>query len=207
MSRQIAGGAKRVERGGLARGFWAELKTNRRALAGVLAVALLVLGYGLLQFNDAIDGKRSLYRHEASQLQRTVALGAEKNWPARAKESTATRQALEGRLWKFESEGVALANFQDWVTAAARDAGLGRLQVKIDVAHPKDMPANFRQLTATVVAVPKEESLIAFLDRIQREPHLLVVDALHVQQQPAPTLQMTLLTFAILGGAQGLPAK
>ncbi len=203
MSSQFSGGAKRLEPGGTGRGFLSELKTNRRALVGILAVVVLLAGYGLLELGDAIDGMQSRYRQEAIQLRRAVALGAEKDWPARAKESTATRAVLEGRLWKSESEGVALANFQDWVTAAANEAGIGRLQVKADLTHPKDMPANFRQLTATVAGVPNEQSLLAFLGRIQGEPHLLVVDTLHVQQQPSPALQMTLLTYAVLGSTPG----
>jgi hypothetical protein len=177
---------------------FAELKANRRATGGLLAIAFLVGAYGLLGVNDAVVAMRGTYDQESLRLQRMIAAGAEKDWPARAQASSVMRGVLEGRLWKAESEGVALANVQDWVTTAGRDAGLDRLQVKIEIAKPKGVAPDLRQLTATITARETEASLESFLDRIQRDQHLLVVDRLHVQDKPVPLLEMTLLAYAKL---------
>jgi len=196
--RTQAAAARRGGLHGAALGIWDELKTNRRALGGALAIVALVGVYGLLQFQDAIDAMRGTFRREVMQLQRASAIGAEKDWTKRAQESAKLRAELEARLWKFESEGLALANLQDWVTNAGRTAALDRLQVKIAVGRPKDLPDNLRQLTATISATPNEKSLVAFLERIAHDPHMMVVDKLHVQQQPYPLLEMTLVTYAAL---------
>jgi hypothetical protein len=187
--------------------LFAELKSNRRALGGVLAISGIVAVYGLLQFDDVIAAKRGEFRQQSLQMQRELAVGADHDWTARAKESADAYATLESRLWSFENEGVALANFQDWITGAGRDAKLDKMQIRVELAKPKGLSPDIRQLTANLTAIPSEESLIAFLDRIGREPHMLVVDQLHVQQRPANTMQMTLVSYVKLTGAAGDAAK
>lgn len=178
--------------------LWAEVKENRRAATGLLAIGVLLGSYGILGLNDAVLAMRSLYSQEALRLQRDAAIGQEKDWPARARASTVMRQALAARLWQAESEGVALANVQDWVTTAAREAGIDRLQVKLDLTKPEALPPDMRQLTATISARQTEATLEAFLGRIERDPHLLIVDRLHVQERPFPALDLTLITYVKL---------
>jgi hypothetical protein len=180
--------------------FRRELKTNRRAVIGLLALGCLVAGYGLLSLDDAIDSLAGTYREATHRLERVIASGGEKDWPARATASTGIRKSLEARLWKGESEGMARADLQDWVTNTARDAGLEKAQVRIELTKPTGMPADFRQLTATITALDTEASLLALLDRIKREPRLLVVDHLLVRQQPVPSLEMKLVAYAALAG-------
>ena len=105
---------------------------------------------------------------------------------------------------------MARADLQDWVTGAARDIGLPNLQVRIELATPKALPSDLRQITATLTAQPSEAVLIALLERIERAPHLIVVDRLNVRQQPDPALEMVLVAYARIGaktaGKQGSPA-
>lgn len=180
--------------------FRNELKTNWRAAIGLLVLGCLVAGYGLLSLDDAIGSLADTYKEATYRLDRVIASGREKDWPARAAASAAIRKSLEARLWKGESEGMARADLQDWVTNTAREAGLERAQVKIELVKPAGMPADFRQLTATITALETEKSLFAFLDRITREPRLLVVDHLLVHQQPVPSLEMKLVAYAALSG-------
>jgi hypothetical protein len=181
---------------GLAPGFLAELKQNRRAAAGLMAIAVLVAGYGLLLLADANDAARSSYVEEYRHLQRIATDRDEKDWPARAAASAAIRAALEKRLWPADSEGVARADLQDWVTANGRQAGLDRIRVSIELTTPKGLTPDLRQVIATIGALPTDTALMQFLDRIEREPHLLVVDRLHVQQHPVASLEMTLIAYA-----------
>ena len=176
--------------------FVAELKRNRRAAAGLLAIAVLAGGYGLLLLGDANDAMRTSYVEESQRLQRIAADGEERDWPARAAASGAMREALEKRLWSADSDGVARADLQDWVTAAGRKAGLDKLRVTIELTAPKGLAPDLRQVIATIAAFQTDTALIQFLDRIEREPHLLVVDRLHVQQHPIASLDMTLIAYA-----------
>jgi hypothetical protein len=175
-----------------------ELKTNRRAAVGLLVLGCLAAGYGLLILDGAIGSLGTSYSEASHRLERVIASGREKDWPARAAASAAMRKSLEARLWKGESEGMARADLQDWVTNNAREAGLEKAQVRIELIKLKEMPADFRQLTATITALDTEVSLLAFLDRIKREPRLLVVDHLLVRQRPVPSLEMKLVAYAAL---------
>jgi hypothetical protein len=176
-----------------------ELKTNRRAAAGLLIIILLVAGYGLFVLRDATTAKRVAYDRQLVLLQRIAAIAQQRDWPQRADASAAVRAALENRLWVAESDGVARADIQDWVTGIARDIGLPALDVRIELAAPKSLPPDLRQITTTITAQPSEAALIALLERIDRAPHLVVVDRLNVKQQPGPFLEMVLIGYARIG--------
>jgi hypothetical protein len=184
----------------------AELKTNRRAALGLLAIGCLAAGYGFLGLGDAIDNLRGSYVEATYRLERQVAAGREREWPARAAASAEARRSLEARLWKGQSNGMARADLQDWVTTNAREAGLERVQVKIELAKLKGLPANLREVTATITALDTEASLIAFLDRIKRETRLLVIDHLSVRTQPIPSLEMKLVAYTVVN-ADAPPLK
>lgn len=207
MSTQITAETKQ---GGLLRSALAlrtQLSTNPRALGGLIAIVTLVAIYGLLQFGDAIAAKRSAYRQQVSLLHRTAAIGEDSDWAGHAKESSEILKVLEDRLWNFENEGVALANMQDWITSVGRDAKLDKLQVRIKMARPKGLRPDIVQLNATFTAIHNGTSLRTFLDRIAREPHLLIVDQMRVQTRPTSLMQMTLVSYAKLSNPSGAAPK
>jgi hypothetical protein len=191
--------AKRSAAIGMAAGWWSELRTNRRAVAGLLVIIMLAAGYGFFSLRDATERLRVAYDRELVRLRRIDAVGQERDWPQRAKASAAVRAALEGRLWVAESDGIARADIQGWVSSVARDIGLPRLDVRIEMATPKSLPPGLRQITATITAQPSEAALVALLERIERAPHLIVVDRLNVKQQPGPFLEMVLIGYARIG--------
>lgn len=186
--------------------LWEQLGANRRAAGGLIVIAVLLAFYGMFTADDLIDAQRRAYRQEVDQTQRSLAISADRQWPSRAKSSTDIRDALEKRMWQFDSDGVALANLQDWITGAGRDAGLTKVQVKIDVERPKELGANTVRFSATITATQTEASLRKFLAKIEREPHLFVIRALHVQQRPY-LLQMNLVTYAKIKAPSGGAAK
>jgi hypothetical protein len=191
-------------------GFWTELQTNRRAAVGLLLIAALVAGYGLFSLDDAAARLRSFGSHEHLRLQRVVEIGQEHDWPERVTTSAQLRQALEARLWAAESEGVARADIQDWISGIGREVGLPMLDIRIELTRPAALPSGLRQVTATITAQPIEEAVTAMLDRIERAPHLIVVERLNLKQQPAPFLEMVLIAYAKIGNGQGVagsPAK
>jgi hypothetical protein len=198
----IAGRSRLV---GLATGLWEELKSNRRAVTGLLLIAVLLAGYGVVALHDAASAAGTLYRHELANLARIIAVGGEHDWPARAQASGMARSQLEARLWIAESDGVARADIQDWISGVGRDVGLEALSVKIELAKSEDLPADLRRITATIAGRPDEAGLIALLDRIDRSSRLLVVDRLNVKQAPDPMLEMVLVGYARIGTTRRNP--
>ena len=190
----------------MVRGWWSELRSNRRAMAGLLLVIALVAGDGVFLLRDATLRLRAAYEREVVRLQRVSAVAQERDWPQRAAASAALRAELEDRLWTADSDGIARADVQDWVTGIARDIGLPTLEVRIELATPKSLPPELRQITATITAQPTEQVLIALLERIERAPHLIVVDRLNVKQEPGPYLEMVLISYVRIGAPGAAPA-
>ena len=184
----------------------AELKANKRAAIGLLAIGVLIGGYGLLAFDDAIDAERSRQVDASNRLQQQMAMGREKEWLQRAALSQQTRGALEARLWHAEHEGIGRASVQDWVTGLGRDAGLDKMRVSVEATKPTGLPSNYRAITATITAIYTDASLTDFIDRIERERQLVVVDHLQIHEKPVPSLEMRLIAYAVIG-ANGSAAK
>jgi hypothetical protein len=181
----------------------AELKGNRRAVLGLLAIAVLAGGYGLLLLGDAIDGLRGSYAEARLHLDRTVSAGTRTDWLARARTSTTARAAFENRLWPADSDGVARADLQDWITAAGHEAGVERLRVALELRRPGGLAPDIREVVATIAALQTEPALMRFLERIESAPHLLAVERLHVRQLPVASLDMTLISYARIVRAPG----
>jgi len=184
-----------------------ELANNRRALAGLVAIVTLVAAYGLLLLSDEIAARRDAYRQQAAQLHRASAIGQEQVWETRAKESAAVLDTLENRLWSFENDGIALANMQDWITTTAREAKLDKVQVRIEMSHPKGLRPDILQMTTNLTAVQTEPALRTFLERVATEPHVIVIEQMRVQSRPASLLQMTIVSYAKVARAPGAASK
>lgn len=190
---------------GLAGSVFAELKTNRRAALGLLAITLLAGIYGLMLAGSAVDAMRGSYVAARLHLARISQAGHAASWPARARASTALREALERRLWPADSGGVARADLQDWIARAAAKAGLHKVRVTLSIARPKGLPTNIREVSATISAAGSGIGTAAFrlLDLVESDPRLLVTDRLHVQEQPVPALDMTLVSYARIVAPKG----
>jgi hypothetical protein len=194
--------AKRLPLADSVAGFWGELRTNRRAVFGVLLIAALLAGYGLVVLHDAALASGVAYRSELANLERMKAIATERDWPARAEASGKARAAFEARLWPAESEGIARADLQAWIGTVGREIGLQNLDIRIELAKPKELPDDLRQITATITGRPDEAALTRLLERIDRAPRLVVVDRLNVKEQPAPMLEMVLVGYARIGGSR-----
>jgi hypothetical protein len=177
-------------------GWHAELGANRRVMAGLLIIVTLAAVYSLVLLHHASETMRQSYVREMQHLQRVVAVAGERDWQHRAETSAGVLGALRERLWHAESDGVARANIQDWAIALGREVGLDVLEVRTEVAQPKLLPPDVRQITANITAQPSETALIALLARIEQAPHLGVIDRLNVRQQPGPLLEMVLVSYA-----------
>jgi len=183
----------------IARGWLMELRVNRRTMAGLLVILVLIAGEGFLLLRDATGRAQVAYAQQLVRLQRVAAIAQEREWPQREAASASLRAAFEARLWTAESDGVARADLQDWITGMARDIALPSIDVRIEATAPKSLPPELRRISATMTAQPSETALIALLDRVARAPHLLVVDRLDLKQQPNPYLELVLTSYARIG--------
>ncbi len=177
----------------------AELRGNRCAGLGLLVIAALAAAYGIVLLRGATAREAAAYRGQAQMLQRIAAIAEERDWPQREAQAAAELAAVRQRLWVADSEGLAQADLQAWIGRIGREAGLPMLDIRIEAAKLPNLPAELRQITATVTAQPSENAIIALLERLDAAPHLTVVSRLHLRQQPSPMLELVLLGYARIG--------
>jgi len=189
------------------RSLWAELRNNRRAGLGLIAILVLIAVYGIVVMRGATARVEAAYAREVQRLERIAAVAKEPDWPQRAEASTALRAGLENRLWMAESEGIAQANLQAWISNVGREIGMPVFDIRIETAKPKNLPDELRQITATITAQPSEMAVVAFLERLEQAPNLTVVSRLHLRQQPGPMLELVLVGYARIGGSNAGGAK
>jgi hypothetical protein len=178
------------------RQLWSELRSNRRAGLGLVVIAALAAAYGIVLLRGATAREAAAYHAQAQMLQRIAAIAAEHDWPQRAAQSTALLTGLQQRLWVADSEGLAQADLQAWIARVGREVGLPMLDIRVEAAKLPGLPADLRQITATVTAQPSETAVIALLEQLEAAPHLTVVSRLHLRQQPSPMLELVLLGYA-----------
>lgn len=193
------------EAGHLVRRLSGELRTNRRAQLGLALIIVLIAAYGFGVLRSATARIEAEYRRDTQMMERVAAAESEKDWPQRAKDSAAELSQLNQQLWPAETEGIAQADLQAWVSNLGRELGLPVLDIRVESAKIKDFPPELRQITATITAQPSEAAVIGLLERLDQAPHLSVVTRLHVRQQPSPVLELVLTGYAriVSGGEVG----
>ena len=129
-----------------------EARANPRVLIGLVAILLLLWGYGLIGLFDSVDAAGRRLADAEAEIRRTTMLAGEAGWDARAVEAEGLKQRLLARLWGGETEGQAQADFQEAISKAARESGLGRPQIRVDRDPTQTAGLGVRVLGASIGA-------------------------------------------------------
>lgn len=174
----------------------AQVRSNRRLALGLALIPLILWGYLVLLSQGWVDDSASQLRQSQEELARIERVAGDASWARRAKEVDIRRNELEARLWRIETEGLARAEFQEWLLSAARTAGIGRPQVRLESNSGDGQRAGgYRSLNASLSGDFAPESLTAFLTTIANEKRLIVVSSMRIQRQPLPRIDMVLTAF------------
>jgi hypothetical protein len=159
------------------------------------ALAFIAVAAGLTLVDEADSGIVQRLKQKQLRLAGFEQLGQGDLWHRRRAETDLARVQAEGRLWEAETDGIAQANFQTWITDEARRAGIGPIDIRISINAPANNPLKLRQLSAQIHGRFDAAALFKFAHAIAAQDHLLVVDHLEVQTVPAPYFEMLLETF------------
>ncbi|GIL41795.1 hypothetical protein [Roseiterribacter gracilis] len=170
----------------------AQLRQNRRLAIGAAVAALLVWVLALLALDGAIDGARARIETRQRDLARAARL-ADRDWTTVAAEAAARRADAEQRLWPIANEGLARAEFQEWITVAARNAGLARVQTRLELGEAPG--AGPRRLVASLTADLDGPALERLLATLATAPRLIVVQTMRLSEAPVPRVDLLLATF------------
>lgn len=189
----------------LARRVGEEFRANPRARWLLAAVGLIVLVSAILGLSDRIDAARADFAQRARHVARLETVAKETEWPDRRATAEALRAQLDGRLWSADTDGLALADFQDWIALTGRESVLTLSEVRPEIDPGANNPAGLRKMSANVAGAFDASALERFLAAVAQHNRIVVVDKLRIQTTPTPRFDMTLTTFMRPRGAD--PAK
>jgi hypothetical protein len=168
--------------------------SNRRT-----RVLLLLLGattaIASLTMLDALDTALQRRIAECQQQLARVEQLANADWRQRRDETEPLRVKAESRLWEAETDGLAQANFQSWITEQAGAAGVGPIEVHTAINANTNNPMKLRQLSAQVSGRFEPEGFFRLLQAIAGNDRLVIVERLDVQMLPVAHFEMMLQTY------------
>lgn len=176
-------------------GMVEQVAGNRRLAIGVGLIGLLLWVLLIGAMSDAISGKEREVAQLKGRFERAEAMALETDWNARRAVATAHVDKLLGRFWTSESDGIAQAEFQEWVSRVAREAGLGRPQVRVDLDTPTRESLGLTPIGANLSADFSPDQLTAFLAAVATSPKIVAVRNLRVQRQPIARVDALLTTY------------
>ena len=172
-----------------------EARANPRVLIGLGAILLLLWGYGLIGLFDSVDAAGRRLADAEAEIRRTTMLAGEAGWDARVAEAEGLKQRLLARLWGGETEGQAQADFQEAISKAARESGLGRPQIRVDRDPTQTAGLGVRVLGASIGADFAPEPLSNFLIKLAQLERTIQVRRLTTTRQPIARLDMVVAAY------------
>ena len=172
-----------------------EARANPRVLIGLGAILLLLWGYGLIGLFDSVDAAGRRLAEAEAEIRRTTVLAGEAGWDARVAEAEGLKQRLLARLWGGETEGQAQADFQEAISKAARESGLGRPQIRVDRDPTQTAGLGVRVLGASIGADFAPEPLSNFLIKLAQLERTIQVRRLTTTRQPIARLDMVVAAY------------
>jgi len=169
------------------------LDETPRSGFGVVAILALILAWLALLMADLNSAFEKDIVARDQRLKRLEIIAGETNWAERRQLQEAQTSQLESRLWPAESEGIAVAGFQDWLSAEARQAGMPGVVVRAELTPPD--AAGPRRLQASLYGTFQAQQLEQYLATLQKYPAIIRVDRLRIQTNPVPRFDLIVSTF------------
>lgn len=110
---------------------FAELRTNLRLRLGLVAILVILLGYGLLEWRDHLATEASEYQRLLNHVARLGQHQQPELWSQRASEAKAALTHAQAQLWRDNSTGQAQAHVQDWLFTLLRQTDAKGSSVRV----------------------------------------------------------------------------
>jgi hypothetical protein len=167
---------------------------NRRTRGLLILLGATVAGAGLVlldSLDNAMAGRIAELQRRVGRIEQLAGT----DWRQRRSETEPLRVQAESRLWEAETDGLAQANFQSWITEQAGGAGLGPIEIRTAINATANNVMKLRQLSAQIGGRFEPEGFFRLLQAIAGHDRLVIVDRLEVQTLPVPHFEMQLVTF------------
>ncbi|MGQ3075410.1 MAG: GspMb/PilO family protein [Ferrovibrionaceae bacterium] len=176
----------------------AQVRSNRRLAIALALIPVMLWGYLVLSTQAWVDDAVSRLNQRREEVARLERVAGDAAWARRAREADARRSELENRLWRIETEGLARAEFQEWLLSSARKAGIGRPTATSQRTDGEaTAQAGYRAISVSLSGDFSPESLQALLATIANEKRLIIINSMRIQRQPLPRIDMVLTAYGL----------
>jgi hypothetical protein len=203
-----------------AKTLYAAVSANPRLRWGLLGIVAVLWFYGILELRDQVQRKNEAHGILSKKTARIQGSAAQAEWPSRLKEAQSLQLALENRLWREGTIGLAQATINDWLTLITQQASLGKVQLGV-AAQEDDVRAGKSSTGSDNGAAPpasdlwkvsarlafdfNPQSFYALLNRISTNEKKVAVESLVIRSAPTPKAELLLVAYFIKPAA-GVPA-
>ncbi len=191
----------------LARQIADELQANPRSrwLLGGGGLLLLVLIFSQAsQFTGSMRDELAKKDRLAQSLENT---SHEMDWVARRAAVDRLAAQLESRLWPLETDGLATAEFQDWISHVARDNNLKVLEIRPEIDSNAANAAGLRKMSALISGQFEPAALERFLGQVAVHNRMIAVERLRITSQPVSRFELILVTWLAASSAKAKPSS
>jgi hypothetical protein len=184
-----------------------ELRNNPRLRWGLLAIVATCWLYGVLLLSEAVQAEAQRQRSLAQTVTRLQAQLGQTEWPARVAPAKTMAVQLESRLWQAPTPGLAQAAVQEWLAGSAAQAGIAKPQISVTVlvdtptadtpakGENVALPSGLRKISAKLSFDAAPQAALSLLNMIDSTPQLLNVTSLTLRKEPAPHVDLELITY------------
>lgn len=158
-----------------------EWRRNPRLRLGAAGIALLLLVWGALVAEEAVNAQRDALQGLRRDHERLLSLQREAHWPARRDALRLLDTEWRSALWQAPSDGQMQAQFQDWLRAQLLAGGMKPRELQVTVLADAAPAARLRARAGGELNVFQLHELLL---RLAEAPGLTRVTRLTVRQQP-----------------------
>ena len=185
----------------------AAVKDNPRLRLGLWLIVGIVWLYGLLLLRDEARLAATEHQTLSRKVARLQAQSNQTEWMGRVEPAQAQQLALESRLWREGTIGLAQATFQDWLNQAVQQSNLTRAVVTVaaqeEIAPEKTTsiktePTLNRDLWKVSAKVGFDftpKGLYALMGRLEGIDKQIIVENLVVRGPPSSRAEMVLVAY------------
>jgi len=160
-----------------------------------------------LSLRDQVKARTATFQQTERNLARTQNQATQSEWLERAETARLAKVALEETLWKAGTQGLAQAEFQDWLNRQFTSAGIPRPNIHVSLFNPEQestasMPGDLWRVGAKLQFDFDPKSLTDVLRRIASNKQRIVVESITVRQQPTPRVEAQLSAYFLATSAK-----
>lgn len=188
----------------------AEFRSNPRLRWGVWSIVAIIWASGILALRDEVS--RAAVEHESltRKVLRARQAAGEERWLVRRDEARALSVALEDRLWREATIGLAQASFNDWLRLAISQSGIGNAQVSIGAQSDEGpgagapgsageggavVPAGMWKVSARIAFDFRPASLGQLLARLGGSERAVVVESMRLGRGQNPRAELLVVAY------------